>query len=202
VDAGVRRLDAAQQNLLPGENAMNLIVVRFHGKHRAAEVLSQLQELNDEWVIDLQDAVAVYRTDSGRLRTDRSFQMTPGEGAAAGGLLGAVIGGALLAPLTAGLSAAGAATAIGAGAAVAGLTGATLGGVSAEEWKRDYGVSPEFVREIGGMVQPGDSAVFALLRSVDPEFAAEKFRGYRGKVLWTSLSPANAAKLERVLANR
>ena len=36
-----------------------LIVVGFHGKHRAAEVLDQLQELNETWAVDLKDGVAV-----------------------------------------------------------------------------------------------------------------------------------------------
>ena len=48
-------------------------------------------------------------------------------------------------------------------------------------------------------MQPGDSAVFALLHSVAPEQAAEQFRGYGGKVLWTNLSPESQAKLEHML---
>ena len=52
----------------------DLIVVGFPGKHRAAEVLGQLQQLNEQWTIDLADAVAVYRTDDGKLRVDQSVQ--------------------------------------------------------------------------------------------------------------------------------
>jgi len=37
----------------------DLIVVQFQGKHRASEVLEQLQGLDDEWTIALDDAVAV-----------------------------------------------------------------------------------------------------------------------------------------------
>jgi len=178
---------------------MDLIVVGFRGKHRAAEVLSQLQELSEDWVVDLQDAVAAYRTDSGRLRTDRSYQMTSGEGAAAGGILGLLLGGMLMAPFTAGLSAGAAAAAVGSGAAFAGATGAALAGMDAEDWKDEYGISEDFVKNVGGMVQPGDSAVFALLHSVAPQQLSERFRGYGGKVLWTNLSPESQAKLEHML---
>jgi uncharacterized membrane protein len=54
--------------------------------YRASEVLNQLQALNDDWVVDLRDAVAVYRDYKGKLRVDQSYQMTTGEGAAWGGL--------------------------------------------------------------------------------------------------------------------
>src|SRR5690242_13595255 len=62
-----------------GERTMaELVVVGFEGKHRAAEVLDQLEVLNAYWAIDLKDAVAVYRTDDGKLRFDRSVQPTTG----------------------------------------------------------------------------------------------------------------------------
>ena len=53
-----------------------LVVIGFDGKHRAAEVLGQLEAMNATWTIDLKDAVAVYRTDDGRLRVDGSVQAT------------------------------------------------------------------------------------------------------------------------------
>ena len=59
-----------------------LIVVGFKkDMYRASEVLNELMELNDDWVVDLHDAVAVYRDYSGKLRVDQSYQMTTGEGA-------------------------------------------------------------------------------------------------------------------------
>jgi uncharacterized membrane protein len=70
----------------------NLIVVGFHGKHRAVEVLSQLEQLAYDWSLDLQDAVAAYRTDDGRLRVDQSVKLTTKEGAGYGALIGGVLG--------------------------------------------------------------------------------------------------------------
>ncbi len=84
----------------------DLIAVGFAGKHRAAEVLGQLEGLNWAGQVDLADAVAIYRTESGKLRVDESVQPTTGQGAAMGGLLGAMLGGILAAPFTAGVSAA------------------------------------------------------------------------------------------------
>jgi hypothetical protein len=66
-----------------------LIVVGFKkDMYRASEVLNELQELNEDWVVDLHDAVAVYRDYNGKLRVDQSYQMTTGEGAGWGRLLG------------------------------------------------------------------------------------------------------------------
>ena len=82
-----------------------LIVVGFKkDMYRASEVLTTLQDMNNSWVVDLNDAVAVYRDYSGKLRVDQSYQMTTGEGAAWGGLFGGLIGAMLAAPFTGGAS--------------------------------------------------------------------------------------------------
>lgn len=176
-----------------------LIVVGFEGKHRAAEVLNQLEEMDLSYEIDIKDGVAVYRTDDGKLRVDQSAQPTTKDGAAWGAMLGGLIGAALLAPLTVGATAAAAATALGAGLFTGGLTGAALGADDVDTWKKSYGISDDFVKQVGGMVQPGQSAVFVLARSTTPVAVAEKFRGYGGKVLSTTLSPVSAAKFEKLM---
>lgn len=176
-----------------------LMVIGFNGKHRAAEVLNELVTMNVSFAIDLQDAVAVYRTDHGKLRVDQSVEPTPKEGAAVGALMGGIIGAALLAPFTLGASAAVAAGAIGASAATLGLTGAVIGADDADSWKKAYGISDEFVAQVGGMVQPGDSAVFVLARAADPVAVAERFRGYGGTVLRTTLPREVATKFEQVM---
>jgi uncharacterized membrane protein len=177
----------------------DLIAVGFAGKHRAAEVLGQLEALTWEGKIDLADAVAIYRTESGKLRVDESVQPTTKQGAAIGGLLGAMLGGILAAPFTAGVSAAAAAASVGVSAASFGGMGAVVGAADAEDWKAVYGVPEEYVTQVGGMVQPGTSAVLALVTVNDPHGVAEKFRGYGGTVLHTKLSPARAAKVQETL---
>jgi len=177
-----------------------LVVVGFEGKHRAAEVLEQLEVLNNLSEIDLRDAVAVYRTDDGRLRFDRSVQPTTGEGAAGGAVLGALIGALLMAPFTGGVSAAAAAGAMGIGAATFGLSGAAIGAEDAASFKQDFGISDDFVKQVGGMVQPGQSAVFVLANAGDPRAVAEQFRGYGGKVLRTTLTPDAAARFQKLMA--
>jgi uncharacterized membrane protein len=124
--------------------------------------------------------------------------MTTGEGAAWGGFWGLLIGATLAIPFTAGASAA-AAGALAAGAVGGTALGAGLGAVDAASYKDEFGVPDEFVERVGAMIQPGDSAIYAILRVGDPDKVAEKFRGYGGTILRTTLSKDQQAKVEKVL---
>ena len=179
-----------------------LIVVGFKkDMYRASEVLNQLQDMDDDWVVDLHDAVAVYRDYNGKLRVDQSYQMTTGEGAGWGGLWGSLIGLTLAIPFTGGATAP-AAAALATGALAGGAIGAGAGAMDASWWKDEFGIPDDFVKQIGGMVQPGDSAVFALLRSANPDVVAQTFRGYGGTILTTTLSRGQQQKVEDVLHNK
>ena len=178
-----------------------LIVVGFEGTHRAAEVLDQLQRLNADIAFDLQDAVAVYRSRNGKLRIDQSMHLTTKEETAWGGVLGAFVGAVLALPVAALASVPAAAAALGVGAATIGATGgAVIAFDEVTTWREQFGVTDEFVQEVGGMVRPGYSAVFALARATDPAAIGEKFRGYGGKVLRTTLPPDQARKVQETLA--
>ncbi len=179
-----------------------LIVVGFKKDlFRASKVLNELVDLNYDWTIDLDDAVAAYRDYNGKLRIDSSYQVTRGQGAALGGLFGSLIGltlGAIAAPAVAGTSAATAAGVVAAGA-VGGALGVAGGALDAKWWKDDFGIPEDFVQDVGKLVQPGDSAIFALLRSADPTLVAVQFSGYGGVVLSTTLTAEQAQKVEEVL---
>ena len=177
-----------------------LIVVGFKkDMYRASTVLNTLKDMNSSWVVDLNDAVAAYRDYNGKLRVDQSYQMTTGEGAAWGGLLGGLLGAILAIPFTGGASAA---AAVAAATIGGGALGVGAGALDALAWKEDFGISDDFVRSVGAMIQPGDSAIFALLRTIDPYVVAEQFRGYGGTILKTSLNAAQKEKVEATLHAR
>jgi uncharacterized membrane protein len=177
----------------------NLIVVGFKKDlFRASQVLNQLTKLDTDWVIELRDAVAVYRDYSGKLRIDQSY-MNTGEGAAWGAVWGSLIGLTLAIPFTAGASAAVAAGAVAAGALGGGALGAVGGALDAEWWRNTVGISDEFVSEVGAMVQPGDSAIFVLIRRADPAYVADQFQGYGGTVLRSTLTPEQTKRVQAVL---
>lgn len=179
-----------------------LIVVGFDESYRAAEVLKQLQALDAVLAIALQDAVAVYRTAEGKLEVEKSVRPTTKQGATRGAVLGALLGAVLVAPATAGASVAAVASVVGAGAATFGLTGAIVGAGTAGEWKEAAGITDDFIRQVAGMVQPGQSAVFVLADVTDPKVVEDHFRGYGGKVLRATLRTEDVLKLQDLLRVR
>ncbi len=90
----------------------------------------------------------------------------------------------------------------GAGALAVGVPGAVIGADDAETWKDTYGVPEDFVRQVGGMVQPGQSAIFVMVDAKNPDQIVERFRGHGGTVLRTTLPPGQAEKLQQLLAAR
>ena len=83
-----------------------------------------------------------------------------------------------------------------------GALGAGAGAMDAAWWKAEFGIPDDFVKQVGAMVQPGDSAIYALLRTASPSIVADQFRGYGGTILSTTLSRDQQAKVENVLHNR
>src|SRR5262245_24905669 len=104
----------------------DLIVVTYNNESKAQETINVLRSLNDNWIVNLYDAVAVSRDINGKLNVDDSYQLTSKEGAGWGILWGTLIGGLVFAPFTGGLSTAAAAGTVAAGAA----GGAVLGGLT------------------------------------------------------------------------
>ena len=178
-----------------------LIVVGFKkDMFRASQVLNQLVALNEDWSVDLHDGVAVYRDYAGNLRVDQSYQMTTGEGAARGGFWGLLLGAMLAMPFTAGVSGA-AAGAVVAGVLGGAAIGAGAGAIHASSRKDDFGIPDDFVQRVGALIQPGDSAIYAILRVGDPIVVADRFRGYGGTILRTTLSREQQRKVEEVLGH-
>ena len=177
----------------------DLVVVRFPNKNTATAALESCLQLAYDGSIDLFDAVAARRTDDGRLRIEGSVQPTPREegtwGAVFGGFLGAILAGAF----TAGAGFAPAAAAAAAGGLGLGALGADAGADSAEQSKQKHGLSEDFVKKVAGMIQPGDSALFALFETRQADRALEMFRGYGGTIIKTTLSPERAQRLQTAL---
>jgi uncharacterized membrane protein len=80
-----------------------------------------------------------------------------------------------------------------------GVLGATGGALDVEWWRESAGISDDFIDEVSAMVQPGDSAIFALIRRADPAYVADQFKGYGGTVLRSTLTPEQTERVQAVL---
>jgi uncharacterized membrane protein len=136
------------------------------------------------------------------LRRELTFMGNSGEGAAWGGFWGLLIGATLAIPFTAGASAAALAGAVAAGTLGGTAIGAGVGAAAASLWKDEFGISDEFVQQVGGLFQPGDSEIYAILRVGNPDVVGDQFRGYGGTILRTTLSRDQQTKVEKVLGKR
>lgn len=178
----------------------HMIVVVYKNEYAAYENMKTLRMLDRDWIVDIQDAVAVARDADGKLHIQDSYKPTSQAGAGWGVLLGTILGGLALAPLTGGLSTAAAAGALAAGAA-GGATLGGIGGAAMASWdKFADGLSEDFVTEVSDMIKRGQSAIFALVATRVPDQVAAYFRGTGGDIIRTNLSPYEQERAQQILA--
>ena len=164
-----------------------LIVIGFEDPNEADRVLTELQRMQKEYLVDLEDAVVVVREADGKPRMKQSVDLV-GTGAATGGLWGAMwgtlVGLLFLNPLLGLIT--GAAFGAGAGALSGGLT--------------DYGIDDNFIRSVGEALKPNTSALFVLVRKVQPEKVLAELSRFHGRVIRSSLSPEQESRLQAALS--
>jgi uncharacterized membrane protein len=109
-----------------------------------------------------------------------------GVGAAGGGLWGAMwgtlVGLLFLNPLV--------------GLVTGGALGAGDGALSGS--LAGYGINDDFIRQIGETLPLGSSALFVLVRKAQPEKVLSELSRFRGRVIRSSLSPEQEARLQAV----
>lgn len=166
-----------------------LIAVGFDDPQEADRVLTELKRLEKEYLVDLEDAVVVIRPSEGKLQLKQSLNLVSA-GAASGGLSGAfwgsLVGLLFLNPL--------------AGFAVGGLLGAGTGALTGS--LVDYGIDDNFIRSLSETLPPNSSALFVLVRKAQPEKVLAELKGVRGRILHTSLSPEQEARLKAALSGQ
>ncbi|MBX3502528.1 MAG: DUF1269 domain-containing protein [Alphaproteobacteria bacterium] len=165
-----------------------LVVVGFDNPQEADRALTELGWLQKEYLIDLEDAVVAIRTADGRVRLKQSVNLVASGaagGALWGGMFGALIGLLFLNPLIGLIT----------GAAFGAGSGALSGKLA------DYGIDDDFIRSIGQTLRPDTSALFVLVRKIQPEKVLAELKGLRGRVIRSSLSPEQEERLREALSN-
>jgi uncharacterized membrane protein len=164
-----------------------LVAIAFDGPEEADKALTKLVQLEKEYLVDLEDAVVVIRGADDKIRLKQSVNLV-GAGAASGvlwgGLWGMLVGFLFLNPL--------------AGFAVGGAAGAAGGALSGS--LSDYGINDKFIKSVAESLKPDSSALFVLIRKVQPEKVLAEVEQFHGRVLRTSLSPEQEARLSAALS--
>jgi uncharacterized membrane protein len=152
----------------------NLFVIGFDEPQKAEELRLKLQELQSEYLLDLKEVVVAVKDEKGKVKLHEAGSLETGDSPVFAGFCGSL---AALIFLNA-------------------TTGAASGALA------DVGITHHFMKELAGTLIPGGSALFVLVGrpSPDRERVLEELKGIGGKILKTSLTHEDAAKLQAALS--
>ncbi len=157
------------------------VIVRYEGRSGAAKALSRLGELEGEGVVEIADAVVVYKNRRGKIKLRQTRESSPRKASALGGAAGLVIGAALGGPV-----------------ALAALGGAAGGAVAR---LRDSGVGTATMRALGDELSVDDSALALLIKSADWETLRDRMVGFDHEILVAEFTGVAASAVKSVIAD-
>lgn len=151
-----------------------LVVFSFTTETGATEMRDALVALQKEHLITLGDAAVAVRRQDGKVKVKQAVSLV-GAGALGGAFWGMFIGLLFWVPWL--------------GLAIGAAAGALGGKLT------DYGVDDGFIKEVADTIDPGNSALFLLVQDWTPDKVMDRLSGFDARVLRTSLSKEDEAKL-------
>jgi len=157
-----------------------LVAVVFNDESTAFEMRAALVKMQQQYLLEMEDAVVVTRDPSGKANLHQAVSLTA-VGAVSGGFWGMLIGLLFLNPF------------------LGALVGAGAGAISGKF--RDIGVDDNMMKEVGQSLKPNTSALFVLLRKVTADKVLDGLKPFvgKGKVYQSSLSKDDEKALRDVL---
>ncbi|MGM4930467.1 DUF1269 domain-containing protein [Tardiphaga sp. 215_C5_N2_1] len=157
----------------------DLVAIIYPSEAKAEEVRQRLFKLQKEYLITISDAVIAVKTEAGPVKLNQLMNTTMA-GAASGSFWGLLIGVLFLNPLL--------------GVALGAASGALGGALT------DYGINDDFMKELSANLQPGNAALFVLIKSITADKVLKEIQDAGGTVLKTSLDDAKEQALRNALA--
>jgi uncharacterized membrane protein len=156
-----------------------LVAIGYDEQFKADEVRLTLLKMQKDYLIDLADAVVAVKDPKGKVRLHQAVNLTAA-GALGGGFWGTLIGLIFLNPLL--------------GMAVGATAGAVSGALT------DLGIDDKFMKDLAATMKTDSSVLFVLVRKATPDKVLAEIKGTGGRVLKTSLSHDDEAKLQAALS--
>jgi uncharacterized membrane protein len=153
----------------------DLMVLAFETETGAGEVSGKVGELQKQQIIEIEDAAVVIRRQDGKVKVKQANSLV-GAGALGGAFWGMLIGLIFLAPVL--------------GLAVGALSGALAGHFT------DIGIDDKFIKQVGSTINPGQSALFLMVRKITLDKFMDELKPYKFQVLQTSMSAEDEGKLK------
>ena len=157
----------------------NMVVLAFDNESGAQQTLQEIVELQKQELIRVEDAATAVRHQGGKVKMKQAKSLA-GEGALGGAFWGMLFGLLFFVPFL--------------GMAVGAATGALFGKAA------DYGINDDFIREVSEAIQPGSSALFLLVSHTQTDKVIDRLKPYGGKIIHTSLSTEEEARLKEAFA--
>jgi len=156
---------------------VQLVVAAFQDEKAAKEALATLKEAKKAGLIKIENAAVLRKDEKGKLHIKETQDMGGGKGAAFGGVAGAAIG--LIA---------------GPALVVPAAVGALVGGLTAK--LRDTGFSNQRLEKLGEGLQPGSSAIVAVVEHTWVDKVEEALAEAEADVMTAEIKADIAAQLE------
>ena len=134
----------------------DLVVIVYPTEAKAEEMRQKILGLQKEYLIEIGDAVIAVKHDDGTVKLNQLFNTTAA-GTATGGLWGLLVGLIFLNPIL--------------GVALGAASGALAGALS------DYGINDDFIKQLSVSLQPGNAALFLLIKKFTADKVLEALKG-------------------------
>lgn len=156
----------------------DLVFIAFDTEQKAEEVRTKILELQQEYLIEIGDAVIATRDEKGRVHLNQLVNTTAA-GAASGAFWGLLIGFIFLMPVV--------------GAAIGAASGAVGGALT------DVGISDNQMKEAAQVLKPGTAGLFLLVRKMTTDKVLADLKGVGGTVIRSSFDHAKEDALKAAL---
>jgi len=158
----------------------DLVAIVYPSEAKAEEVRQRLLKLQNEYLISISDAVIAVKTDTGNIKLNQLVNTTA-MGAISGSFWGLLVGVLFLNPIL--------------GVAVGAASGALGGAVS------DFGIDDSFMKQLAATIQPGNAALFVLIKNMTADKVLKEIKDAGGVVLKTSLDETKEKALRDALTS-
>ena len=156
----------------------NIVALMFEGAETAESMLDNFMEMQEQGIIELEDAVVASRGPGTNVEITQSQSVTgkytlrgSGVGLLAGILLGGPIGGL--------------------------VGGAAVGAIAGK--MKDVGLDDDFIKQTSTALTPNSSAVFLMVKEAKAEEVLEQLRPFKGVVLSSTLTEEREKVLRKTL---
>jgi uncharacterized membrane protein len=159
----------------------SFLVIKYPKPETAESALAVLKVLSDDKTVKLRDAVAITKTNKGKIKVHQTKDDSIGKGFVKGGAIG-VLFAILFGPV--GWIA----------------MGAAAGGLFASF---DRGIKNKLLKELGENMTPSESAVAILVEHADWESAVARMKqhDFGGQLVVSEIVPDDIAEVEKLLAD-